>query len=195
MLLAVMKNCGPNGDEASRIQAAVYPALVPHSHVLASVSGSFNAVLLKGSVIGECLLYGKGAGGLPTASAVISDIADAALDIRGNMKLRIPPFPQHSAVNVRPFGETVNRYYVRMAVKRKPGTLADITAVLKDANIGIRSVVLNEKTDKGYPQGFTTLILMLHTATNASLDAALEKISELEIVGEPMIRIRVEDFE
>lgn len=191
-LLGIIKICGPREDPSSLIQVSVYPALVPDTHVIANVHDAFNAIFLKGHVVGDALFYGRGAGQQPTTSAVLSDLADAALDIKNNSN-RIPPFVhQEKFIGIRPFSECVSRYYIRMPVKRTPGTLAKITAILSDTKIGIRSVHQNEKNeDKGY----TTLILLLHTATNATMDEALRKMEALDVVGEPVVKIRVEDCE
>jgi len=179
-------------NQKSKIQVSVYPALVPNSHVLASVNGVFNAILVRGDVVGDTLYYGRGAGQDATASAVLSDLADAALDLKCGVKSRIGPFVPHERDGaVLPIGETVSRYYVRLSVIDKPGTLAKITAILGGANIGISSVIQPE----GHEGESVPLILMIHDATNTSMSKALNKIGRLSAVKASPVMIRVENFE
>src|SRR5512137_833496 len=101
----------------SRIQVSVYPTLIPNSHVLASVNGVFNAVFVRGDVVGDTLFYGRGAGADATASAVWSDLADAALDLKHGSQSRVPSFVPHERDGaVAPIGDVVSRYFVRLDV-------------------------------------------------------------------------------
>jgi homoserine dehydrogenase len=179
------KGCAP-------VQVSVYPALIPDGHVLASVNGVFNAVYVRGDVVGDTLYYGRGAGQDATASAVLSDLADAALDLKCGSKSRIPPFVPHECEGaVLPIDEVVSRYYVRLSVVDKPGTLARIAAILGQARIGISSVIQPE----GHEGESVPLILMIHDATNAAMLKALDQIRRLGVVKAPPIMIRVETFE
>src|SRR5579863_1598145 len=174
------------------VQVAVYPALVPETHLLASVNGVFNAILARGDVVGDTLYYGRGAGQDATASAVMSDLADAALDLKCGVKSRVCSFVPHELDGaVAPIGSVVTRYYVRLSVTDKPGTLAKITAILAAANIGISSVIQPE----GHEGKSVPLILMNHDATNANMSRALEKIGKLQAVRAKPVMIRVESFE
>jgi homoserine dehydrogenase len=177
---------------AFQVQVSVYPALIPNSHVLASVNDVFNAVFVRGDVVGDTLFYGRGAGKDATASAVLSDLADAALDLKHGSKSRVPPFVPHECAGaVLPIGEVVSRYYVRLNVIDRPGTLAKIAAILGRASIGISSVIQPE----GHEGESVPLILMIHDACNAVMGRALAKIGQLSVVkGKPMM-IRVETFE
>jgi homoserine dehydrogenase len=174
------------------IQVSVYPTLVPNSHVLASVNHVFNAILVRGDVVGDTLYYGRGAGQDATASAVLSDIADAALDMKNGTKSRIPPFVPHERSGaVLPIDEVSSRYYLRLSVADRPGTLAKIAAILGGSKIGISSVIQPE----GHEGESVPLILMIHDAPNAAMSRALGKIKKLPVVrGEPAM-IRVENFE
>ncbi len=179
-----------NGRAA--VQVSVYPALVPETHLLASVNGVFNAILVRGDVLGDTLYYGRGAGQDATASAVLSDLADAALDLKCGVKSRVCPFvPHEQGGAVAPIGEVVCRYYVRLSVIDKPGTLAKIAAILGAAKIGISSVIQPE----GHEGESVPLILMIHDATNANMGRALEKIGGLAAIKAPPLMIRVESFE
>jgi homoserine dehydrogenase len=170
----------------------VYPTLVPNSHVLASVNDVFNAILVRGDVVGDTLYYGRGAGQDATASAVLSDLADAALDLKLGTRSRIPPFVPHEREGaVLSIDEVVSRYYVRLSVTDQPGTMAKIATILGDAKIGISSVIQPE----GHAGEIVPLILMIHDATNAAMTKALAKITKLTVVKGAPVMIRVENFE
>ena len=177
---------------SNRVQVGVYPNLVPNSHVLASVNGVFNAVFVRGDVVGDTLFYGRGAGQDATASAVLSDVADAALDFKFGTRHRLPPFvPYETQGAVLPMDEAVSRYYLRLSVADKPGTLARIATILGQGDIGISSVIQPE----GHVGESVPLILMIHDAPNAALRKALDQIRLLDVVKAPPVMIRVENFE
>src|ERR1043166_4459503 len=174
-LLGIVKKAGPPQgarrppDGCAPVQVSVYPTLVPNHHVLASVNDVFNAIYVRGDVVGDTLYYGRGAGQDATASAVLSDLADAALDLKCGTRSRIPPFVPHEREGaVLPIGEVVARYYVRLSVVDKPGTLARIATILGESHIGISSVIQPE----GHEGESVPLILMIHDATNAAMDKA-----------------------
>jgi homoserine dehydrogenase len=175
-----------------QIQVSVYPTLIPNSHVLANVNGVFNAVFVRGDAVGDTLFYGRGAGKDATASAVLSDVADAALDLMHESKNRVPPFVPHERKGaVAPIGEVISRYYVRLSVVDKPGVMAKVTAILGAAKIGIASIIQPE----GHEGETVPLILMLHDAPNAAMQKALAKIGKLAVVKSKPVMIRVESFE
>ncbi|HVV00001.1 MAG TPA: homoserine dehydrogenase [Verrucomicrobiae bacterium] len=183
------KNPGRAGR--SRIQVSVYPALVPNTHVLAGVNDVFNAVFVRGDIVGDTLFYGRGAGKDATASAVLSDLADAALDLKFQNHHRVPPFvPHEQNASVMPIAETVSRYFVRLTVADVPGTLGRITSILGAASIGISSVIQPE----GHEGATVPLILMLHRASNGVVSQALKKIRQLKVVKAEPVLLRVEDF-
>jgi homoserine dehydrogenase len=192
---------GSNGKSArkskienrkSGVQVSVYPTLIPNSHVLANVNGVFNAVFVRGDIVGDTLFYGRGAGKDATASAVLSDVADAALDLKNGAKIRVPPFVAHAKNGrVVPMDEIVSRYYVRFSVVDRPGVLAKISAVFAAAKIGISSVIQPE----GHEGESVPLIFMIHDAPNAAMRRALAKIAKLSVVKARPVMIRVESFE
>ncbi len=194
-LLGVVKMIERSVGKAKKsksVQVSVYPTLIPNTHVLASVNDVFNAVFVRGDVVGDTLFYGRGAGKDATASAVLSDIADAALDLKLNTKRRIPPFVSHASDGkVLPIDEISSRYYVRFTVTDKPGTLAKIATILAASKIGISSVIQPE----GEEGESVPLILMIHDAPNAAMKKALDKISKLPVVKAPPVMLRVETFE
>lgn len=175
-----------------QVQVSVYPTLIPNAHVLASVNGVFNACFVRGDVVGDTLFYGRGAGKDATASAVLSDVADAALDLKMGGKVRVPPFVDHAKKSrVVPMAEITSRYYLRLSVADKPGVLAKISAILAASKIGISSVIQPE----GHEGESVPLILMIHDATNAAMQRALGKISKLSTVKGKTVMFRVENFE
>ena len=171
---------------------SVYPALVPSNHVLAGVNDVFNAVFVRGDIVGDTLFYGRGAGKDATASAVLSDLADAALDLKFASHSRIPPFVPHEREGaVMPMDQIASRYYVRLSVVDRPGVLAQIATILGQSNIGISSVIQPE----GHPGQSVPLILMMHNAPNAAMTQALVQIGQLDAVKEKPMLLRVETFD
>ncbi|MCX7824128.1 MAG: homoserine dehydrogenase [Verrucomicrobiae bacterium] len=195
-LLGIVKKMAapakPRKTDGSRVQVSVYPALIPSAHVLASVSHVFNAVFVRGDVVGDTLFYGRGAGKDATASAVLSDVADAALDLKFGTHHRVPPFVPHELKgSVLPIDEVSSRYYVRLSVVDRPGVMAKIASILGAARIGIMSIIQPE----GHEGEIVPLILMIHDAPNGPMRKALEKIARLSVVKAPPVMIRVETFE
>jgi len=187
-LLGIIKKLGGG----CRVQVSVYPTLIPNSHVLAGVNHVFNAVFVRGDIVGDTLFYGRGAGKDATASAVLSDLADAALDLKFGTKQRVPPFVPHecsgAVVSIR---DVVSQYFVRLNVADRPGVLARIAAIFGQSKIGISSVVQPE----GHEGESVPLIFMLHYATNGAVMKALAKIGKLPAVKSKPVTIRVESFE
>jgi homoserine dehydrogenase len=173
------------------VQVSVYPALIPSSHVLASVNGVFNACFVRGDVVGDTLFYGRGAGKDATASAVLSDVADAALDLKNGTKVRVAPFVAHAKkARIAPLDEVVSQYYVRFSVLDKLGVLAKVTSIFAAAKIGISSVIQPE----GHEGESVPLIFMLHEAPNAAMRKALARIAKLPTVKGKPVMFRVENF-
>lgn len=184
-LLAIIKT-----DPDGAVEVRVHPTLIPQSHVLASVSGVFNAVLVRGDVVGDTVYYGRGAGGDPTASAVLSDLAQIASHFPQEQKARNVG---HEALHSRlkTMDEIVSRYYLRLLVVDRPGVLADVARVLATHEIGISSVIQPEAQ-----VGETTaLVLMLHDAPESQFQSALREIAKINAVKAPPVHLRVEDFE
>jgi homoserine dehydrogenase len=188
-LLGIAKQI--SGKKAG-VQASVYPTLIPNAHVLASVNGVFNACFVRGDVVGDTLFYGRGAGKDATASAVLSDVADAALDVKLGGQVRVAPFTACAKKGrVVPLADITSRYYLRLSVVDKPGVLAKISAILSGAKIGISSVIQPE----GHEGESVPLILMTHDATNAAMQKALAKIAKLPVIKSKPVMFRVESFE
>lgn len=174
------------------ISVSMCPTLVPNGHVMASVAGVFNAVYVRGDIVGDTLLYGRGAGRDATASAVLSDLADAALDLGGGGKDRMPPFVPHEEFGrVVPSGDVVSGHYLRLNVTDRPGVLARIATVLARNKIGISSVI----QPGGHEGKSVPLILMLHDAPRRSVDKAMAVIRRLPVVKAEPALFRVENFD
>ncbi len=177
-------------DEKGLVEVRTQPSLVPKSHVLASVGGAFNAVLVNGDIVGETLFYGKGAGQDPTSSSVISDIAEAAATLVFGS--RHSGFVPHGLYGrSKPVEETVSHFYVRLTVDDTPGVLAQVAKVLGDRGIGISSVIQPE--DLG--ENTTPLILMLDDASLRTVREAIKELRGLKCVREEPSWMRVETLE
>lgn len=174
------------------IQVSVYPALVPNAHVLASVNHAYNAIAVRGDIVGDTLFYGRGAGADATASSVLSDLADAVLDLKHGSHRRVPPFVAHEGNGcVTPMSGVVSRYYVRLSVLDRPGVFARIAGLLARARIGISSIIQPE----GHDGETVPVILMIHDAPNAVMQRVLKQIAALPVVRADPVMIRVEDLE
>jgi homoserine dehydrogenase len=181
-----------SGKTGAHVSISVCPTLVPNSHVMASVAGVFNAVYVRGDIVGDTLYYGRGAGRDATASAVLSDLADAALDLNCGGEERIPPFVPHERHGaVVASGEMVSGHYLRLNVTDRPGVLARIATQLARNKIGISSVIQPE----GHEGESVPLILMLHDAPRKSVDRAMTAIRRLPVVKAEPALFRVENFE
>ena len=187
-LLAIIKS-DEKCTENCPVEVRVHPTLVPNSHVLASVNGVFNAIAVNGDVVGETLFYGRGAGQDATASAVISDLAEAAVALETpRPNFGFVPHGLYGAC--KPMDEIVTAYYLRLAVVDRPGVLALISGILSDEQIGIASVIQPES----HEEETVSLVLMLHDATQGQMTRAIEKIGALDCVKRPPQVLRVETF-
>jgi homoserine dehydrogenase len=170
-------------DENGLVEVRTQPTLVPLSHVLASVSGSFNAVLVNGDIVGETLFYGRGAGQDPTSSSVISDLCEAAAVLMHGA--RHSGFVPHGLYGKsKPVDDTVSHHYLRLTVDDVPGVLAQVATELGQRGIGISSVLQPEDLES--TTGETSLVLMVHDARVGDMKQALNALRSLKCVrGEP----------
>ncbi|MGE5575708.1 MAG: homoserine dehydrogenase [Syntrophothermus sp.] len=167
------------------IEVRVQPAFVPHQHPLAAVGGVFNAVFVQGDAVGDMMFYGRGAGDLPTGSAVVADIMDIAKNLGGKVN---PACSCYTDKPVIPMEETRSKYYVRTAVLDKPGVLAQIAGAFGDAGVSLSSVI-----QKGHGMQPVTLVFVTHEVKEGDLRRAIEKIRCLPVVDAVHNVIRVED--
>jgi homoserine dehydrogenase len=159
--------------------------------MLASVGGVFNAVLVRGDIVGDTLYYGRGAGRLPTASAVLADVADVARRLAAGVRSDLPVFPEGGTPPRLAAVETVEaRYYLRLSLLDKPGVLARVAHVLGQHNISIASMIQKEQSRGDY----VPVIILTHTAVEKNFQAALAEIDGMDVVSAKTVRLRIEDF-
>ena len=176
-------------DEKGFIEVRVVPTLIPKTHVLASVNGVFNAVAVKGDVVGEALFYGRGAGQDPTSSSVLSDLAEAAAFMQSPR--RCVGFTSHDLYGCcKPVDDTLSKYYLRLGVEDRPGVLAQIAGTLAKADIGILSVIQPE----GLVDGSVPLILTLHDAPYGPMKKTANEIASLPCVKGTPLLLHMETF-
>ena len=181
--LLAMIRCGCDEPLEVRVQ----PCLVPKHHLLASVNGVFNAVMVEGDLVGETLFYGSGAGQDPTSSSVISDIVDAAAGLQHEERRGY--VPSNESAEVKPVEETVSQYYLRLKVENRPGVLAQVAQIMGSHDIGIMSVNQPEST-----AAMADLVLMLDHAPLGSVQEALARIQSLSCTSEDTTLFRMESF-
>ncbi len=177
-LLAVVR------DADGEIDARVHPTLVPEDHLLASVRNEFNAIYVESDLAGGTLYYGRGAGRLPTASAVAADIADIA---RRGGSPPPPPFRYDEARRLRPIGQHVGEYYLRFTTADQTGVLGRICSILGEHKISIASCL--QKDPHG--ENSVHVVIMTHNALESDLRSALARIDALDVVVEATHVLRV----
>ena len=185
-LLAIIKS--NNG----KVQMRVHPTLIPKSTLLANISDVFNGVMVEGDAVGQTLFYGRGAGRSATASAVVADITDVALNIAAGSVRRIPAFrPGEQFEQVAAIDDISSRYYLRFMVKDCPGVLASITQILADRGISISSLIQHERYGA---DGAVPLVILTHKANEREVRNALGEIDTLSINQSPVKLMRIEDI-
>ena len=181
-LLAV----GRNTEEG--IDVRVHPVFLPKTHPLASVNGVFNAIFVRGNVLGDAMFYGRGAGSLPTASAVVADIIEIARDIvsgtTGRMKYKVG-----ERKKLCPVEKTKSSYYLRLVVADEPGVLGEIATTFGRAGVSLKSVIQARWTEEGDAE----IVAVTHVVTHAAASDAVEKLQALPVVREVRSLIRVAD--
>lgn len=160
-------------NDDGEIGVRVHPAMVPAEHPLASVRESFNAVFIEGAAVGDLMFYGRGAGGSPTASAVLGDLIDAAINRHKGSHASIG---QLAEARIRPIDEVESAYYLNVEVLDRPGVLAQVAGVFGDNAVSIRSM---EQEGLG---GEARLIFITHIAREADVRATLRALAELDAV-------------
>ena len=165
--LAVIERA--DGEVAVR----VHPAMVPTGHPLANVNDSFNAVFVEGATVGDLMFYGRGAGGGPTASAVLGDLVDAAVNVANGAAARLSITEK---ATLRSVDELSSQYYLTMVVSDEPGVLAQVATVFGTHGVSIQVM---EQSGTG---GDAELCLILHETTEAALHATLDELDGLNVV-------------
>jgi homoserine dehydrogenase len=184
-LLAICERVTEEGRES--VSVRVHPAMIPRSHPLASVSGAFNAVFVEADAAGEMMFYGRGAGGAPTASAVLGDLVAVARNlVQGG---RGPRESAYAELPVRPMGQTPTRYHISLDVADRAGVLSQVAAVFAEHDVSIAAVRQEGRVDDA------SLVVVTHAATDAALRSTVDKIGGLPVVREVVSVMRVEGEE
>ncbi len=182
-LLAIAKRSGDS------LELRVHPTLISKNHLLANVNGVYNAIFVKGDLIGENLFFGEGAGALPTSSAVVSDIVSIAKCISKGARLEKCVAFRKDVIGMKKMDDIKTRYYVRFSAIDKPGVLAKISGILGKNKISIANVTQKQrKTAKVVP-----IVMMTHEAFESNMAKALKEIDGLGIIKKRSVLIRVED--
>jgi homoserine dehydrogenase len=174
----------------NRLVLRVHPTLVHQTDVLAEVSGSFNAVSVYGNSVGHALFYGRGAGGMPTASSVVADIVNVALGVTqlGFDQLKI--FPDSSPkAELLPIAELNSRYYLRLVARDQPGVLAQVCKILSDQNISL-SAIMQHEVNTGQ---FVPIVITTHLAREGSVQKALKEINASPAMAGSAVCLRIID--
>lgn len=187
-LLAICERLITDGQQ--RVSARVYPALVPLDHPLASVNGAFNAVVVEAEAAGRLMFYGQGAGGAPTASAVMGDLVMAARNrVQGG---RGPRESKYANLPVSPIGFIPTRYYVNMNVADRPGVLSSVAAEFSKREVSIAEVRQEGVVDGGGQPCGARIVVVTHRATDAALSETVSALAELDVVQSVNSVLRME---
>ena len=177
----------------NHVEARVQPTMIPCSNPLSHVEHSMNAITIDADATGRTMLWGHGAGMMPTASAVLSDITDIARDIISGTRRRVPtlgyPGENIKKIPVLPMAQLSTRYYLRFQAQDHPGVLSTISGVLGDNDISIKSVHQKGRNANGQ----VPIVMLTHLAKENRVQAALAQIAQTDcVVGQPVV-IRIED--
>jgi homoserine dehydrogenase len=186
-LLAIAK------DHGTAVEMRVHPTMVPSTHVLAGVGGAYNAIYVQGDAVGSSMYFGRGAGMMPTAAAVVSDVMEIARARHRGVPLRVPPlgwpWARLRRVRARPMGDIASEFYLRFMAQDRPGVLARIAGILGRKRISIASVIQKErKRDTIVP-----IVIRTHAAPERNLRAALRELARLPIVRGAPALLRIEE--
>jgi len=168
--------------EDGEVAVRVHPAMVPMTHPLASVRESFNAVFIEGDAVGELMLYGRGAGGMPSASAVLGDLIDAAHNLRVRSVGRTPHL---HPVRLRPIDDLSSAYYLDLEVVDRPGVLSAVAGVM-----GAHAVSIKSMEQEGAGSG-ARIVFITHEALERDVQACLAELRSLDVVQRVGTLLRV----
>ncbi len=185
-LLAITK------ETEGKVELRVHPTMIPEDYLISKVDGVYNAIYVEGDAVGATLYYGRGAGDMPTGSAVVSDIVDIARNIVYNATGRIPIMPKSlKKVGLLKMDDVVSMYYFRFSALDRPGVLSKISGILGKYHISIASVIQKERREgKAVP-----LVVLTHKAKEKNVSRAVREINRLPVVANKTVFIRVEGKE
>jgi homoserine dehydrogenase len=180
--------------DQGKIEARVYPTLIPERHLLSTVEGVFNAIYIKGDAVGPTLFYGQGAGQMPTGSAVVGDLVELCRNLLTRAEGRRVPLLsfQESAIEripLKKMEEVVTLFYMRFSALDRPGVLSRISGILGKNDISISSVI-----QKGRKvNGAVPIVMMIHEAKEKNVYRALKEIDRLDVILGKTMFLRVEN--
>jgi len=184
---------GGDGISASGVSVRVHPAMIPRSHPLAGVREAFNAVFVEADAAGQLMFYGKGAGGDPTASAILGDVVAVARHHIGGG--RGPGESTYADLPILSMGQAQTRYYISLDVADRPGVLAQVAAAFAEQQVSIETVrqqILPGAAETGADEEGASLVVVTHAASDAALSATVEALAALPIVRTVRSVMRVE---
>jgi homoserine dehydrogenase len=185
-IIKLVGHAKPSLVSENKVEVCVYPMLLPNSHPLASVNDVFNAVFVEGDALGQSMFYGRGAGSLPTASAVAGDVITAAKKIVNNTR-GVSGIRFFENKQVVPIAECCNKYYIRLMVQDKPKVLAQIAEAFANSEISLDSVIQKRVMDSGLAE----IVLITHQVKEANLQEAIARLNKLSCVDCVASMIRV----
>lgn len=185
----VIKLLGIAKETESGVEVRVHPTFIPMSHPMASVNDVFNAIFVTGDAVGDAMFYGRGAGELPTASAVLGDIMEVTRNIQHEAKARVL-CTCYENKPICPIEETESTFYVRLLAQDEPGVFAKIAGVFAEQQISLNSVIQKRKVDN-----CAEIVFLTYTVKDAALRRALAKLETLPVIEEISNVIRVHDEE
>ncbi len=178
------------GADGTAVTARVHPAMIPRSHPLASVREAYNAVFVESEAAGQLMFYGPGAGGSPTASAVLGDLVAVCRNRLG--EATGPGESAYSMLPVSPMGEVVTRYHISLDVADKPGVLAQVATVFAEHGVSIETVRQQSRPDGGEGASKASLVVVTHRASDAALTGTVDALRTLDTVRGVASMMRVE---
>ena len=179
-------------DEQDRISLRVHPSFIAKDDSLAGVSGSFNAVSIFGSAVGHVMYYGRGAGMMPTASAVVADIIDVALGNSATTFSHLKLKPRSETLSqIEEIGSMITRFYIRLMVKDQAGVFAQIGSILSDNAISISGILQHEGCG---PDNTVPVVITTHPTRQSKVSAALDDLRRLDTICDKPICIRIVDI-
>ncbi|MCB1730115.1 MAG: homoserine dehydrogenase [Halieaceae bacterium] len=192
----IIKHLGIAKQNGEGVELRVHPTLIPDHRLLADVDGVKNAILVEGNAVGPTLYYGAGAGGAPTASAIVADLVDLARDMGAGQTCRVPPlgFAREELRNlpIVPMAQVQTPWYLRMQVEDKPGVLSAVASIFSEQGISIEALI-----QKAPAEGQTRvqLIVLTNKAAQGLVDQAVTAIEALDSIAGKVTRIRVEGLD
>jgi len=179
-------------DKNNRISLRVHPSFIAKDNSLARVDGSFNAISIFGSAVGQVMYYGRGAGMMPTASAVVADIIDVALGNSATTFRHLHLKPRSEVkLSIEKIGDSVSRFYIRVMCKDRPGVLAKMAKVLGDNQISISGTLQHEGAG---PDNTVPVVIATHLTQQKNISAAVKEFKKLDVIGGKPVCIRIVDI-